>query len=401
MTIICYKTSKNDIIIQKSKGIIMLLGFGGRNFYSFKEDFDVTLEHKNEVLSVLGIKGANASGKTNVLKALSFLRSFIATSFIDLNPEEGIPFKTFYDNNESIELYIHFEKDGLEYKYEIEFTEKALIKEVLSRKEFRWTTMLIREKQNITECINELNELKTIILNRTNASIISIAHQYGLEELEIFYQFSKMIVTNVNIEGKMTNNEHFLGYRDTSEAYFNDKKLLNAVGTLLNESDTGIAKIEIVELEDKVTKELTYEPLFHHDVDGKVYKLQYFEESNGTQLLYRQLGVYIEALRFGAVVAYDEFDIGLHSDLSLMIIDLFEDKEINKNGAQLIFTSHHSEVIDKLGKYRLVFVNKEDNESYLYRLDEIPGDILRPDRSIMPAYNSHKIGGRPKVAAHG
>ena len=129
--------------------------------------------------------------------------------------------------------------------------------------------------------------------------------------------------------------------------------------------------------------------------------MQYNDESNGTRLLYRQLGAYLRALTLGSVIAYDEFDIGLHPDLSLMLIDLFEDKEKNSNGAQLIFTSHHSEVIDKLGKYRLVFVNKEDNESYLYRLDEIPGDILRPDRSIMPAYNSHKIGGRPKVMAHG
>jgi len=39
----------------------MLLGFGGRNFYSFKEDFNISLEHKDEVLSILGIKGANAS----------------------------------------------------------------------------------------------------------------------------------------------------------------------------------------------------------------------------------------------------------------------------------------------------------------------------------------------------
>jgi len=178
-------------------------------------------------------------------------------------------------------------------------------------------------------------------------------------------------------------------------------KILNIVASFLNDFDTGIIEIEIVELEDKITKELIYEPLFHHEVDGKIHKLQYFEESNGTQLLYRQLGVYLEALQNGSLVAYDEFDIGLHPDLSLMIIDLFEDKKINKYGAQLIFTSHHSEVIDKLGKYRLVFVNKKENESYLYRLDELPGDILRADRSIMPAYNSHKIGGRPEVMVHG
>ena len=379
----------------------MLLGFGGRNFYSFKEDFDVTLEHKDEVLSVLGIKGANASGKTNVVRALSYIRMFMYDSFSQIKPEDGMLYKPFFNSNESTELYIHFKTGDIEYKYDIEFTEESLIREVLSRKESRWTIILIREEQNITECIKELDELKTININRKNASIISIAHQYGLKELETFFNFAKNIISNVSLTEKKTNNEHFMGVRDISEIYFKDNKLLNVIGNFLNKADTGISEIEIVELEDKVTKKLTYEPLFHHEVEGHTHQVLYHDESNGTQLLYRQLGTYFMALLAGSVVAYDEFDIGLHPDLSLMIIDLFEDKEINKNAAQLIFTSHHSEVIDKLGKYRLVFVNKEDNESYLYRLDEIPGDILRPDRSIMPAYNSHKIGGRPKVMAHG
>ena len=379
----------------------MLLGFGGRNFYSFKEDFDVSLEHKDEVLSVLGIKGANASGKTNIMKALSFICAFMSDSFSEFPPDKGMFVKPFFNDEKNMELYIHFKVENIEYKYEMECTQELLIKETFSRKESRWTTILIREEENIIECINELEELKAITIHRTNASIISIAHQYGLKELETFYRFPENSSINVNILGKLTNNEHFLAYREISKIYFADKELLDVISTILNKADTGISQIEIIELEDKITKELTYEPLFHHKADDIIYKLQYFEESNGTQLLYRQLGIYVEALMNGMLVAYDEFDIGLHPDLSLMIIDLFEDKEKNKNGAQLIFSSHHSEVIDKLGKYRLVFVNKKDNESYLYRLDEIPGDILRPDRSIMPAYNSRKIGGRPEVVTYG
>ena len=379
----------------------MLLGFGGRNFYSFKEDFDISLEHKDDLLSVLGIKGANASGKTNAIRALSYIRMFMHDSFSQIKPEEGMQYKPFFDSKEPTELYIHFKIDNIEYKYEIEFTEELLMRETLSRKESRWTKIVIREEKNIVECIKELNEIKAININRTNASIVSIAHQHGLTELDIFYNFAQNIGTNVNILGKMTNNEHFMEYRDISEIYFKDNKLLKQMSNFLNRADTGIRQIEIVKIEDKITKELRYEPLFYHQVDGEVYKLPYYAESNGTQLLYRQLGTYFMALFLGSVVAYDEFDIGLHPDLSLMVIELFDNKEINENGAQLIFTSHYSEVMDRLGKYRLVFVNKEKNESYLYRLDEIPGDILRPDRSMIPAYNSHKIGGRPKVVAYG
>jgi hypothetical protein len=59
---------------------------------------------------------------------------------------------------------------------------------------------------------------------------------------------------------------------------------------------------------------------------------------------------------------------------------------------QLLFTTHNTEIMDILGRYRTYLVQKVDNESFAYRLDEVPGDILRNDRPISPAYNDGKIG---------
>jgi uncharacterized protein len=53
--------------------------------------------------------------------------------------------------------------------------------------------------------------------------------------------------------------------------------------------------------------------------------------------------------------------------------------------------------MDTLSKYRTILISKEENESYLYRLDEIQGDILRNDRAISSIYKAGKIGGVPKV----
>jgi hypothetical protein len=50
-----------------------------------------------------------------------------------------------------------------------------------------------------------------------------------------------------------------------------------------------------------------------------------------------------------------------------------------------------------LGKYRTVLVNKEDNESYAYRLDELPGELVRNYRSIVSPYNKGHLGGVPKL----
>ncbi|PTT56329.1 abortive infection protein, partial [Aeromonas sp. HMWF014] len=69
----------------------------------------------------------------------------------------------------------------------------------------------------------------------------------------------------------------------------------------------------------------------------------------------------------------------------------------NTNQSQIIFTTHNSEIIDFLGRYRTYIVEKTENESFAYRLDEISGDILRNDRPILPIYNSGKIGGVPKL----
>ena len=93
----------------------------------------------------------------------------------------------------------------------------------------------------------------------------------------------------------------------------------------------------------------------------------------------------------------DEFDIYFHPHILPKLLELFINPEINTRSTQLIFTTHNSEILDKISKYRTYLVNKEYNESYCYRLDEIPGDILRNDRSISKVYNSGKIGGVPRI----
>lgn len=93
----------------------------------------------------------------------------------------------------------------------------------------------------------------------------------------------------------------------------------------------------------------------------------------------------------------DEFDTNLHPDLLPIIIDLFLSQETNPRAAQFIFTSHNLEIIDHLGKYRTVLVGKTESESFCYRLDEIPSDIIRNDRSISALYRGGKIGGVPNL----
>jgi uncharacterized protein len=172
---------------------------------------------------------------------------------------------------------------------------------------------------------------------------------------------------------------------------------LDFVIDILKRADTGIDTIEIVESSNKETNKTEYIPIFKYAFGDKPEVLTFQEQSNGVQSLYLQLGLYTVALDLGLVLALDEFDINLHPELLPMLIELFENKNLNTKDAQIIFTTHNNEIMDKLGKYKVVLVNKEQNESYLYRLDEIGGDILRSDRPISPIYKANKIGGKPKV----
>lgn len=126
-------------------------------------------------------------------------------------------------------------------------------------------------------------------------------------------------------------------------------------------------------------------------------EIPYYLESSGTRLLYTQLALFKQVLDTGGVLLLDEFDNNLHPELLGWLIDLFFDSEHNPHHAQIIFSSHNTTVMDRLTKYRVVVVNKEENESFLYRLDELPGSLLRNDRSVETIYKSGKLGGVPSL----
>lgn len=375
----------------------MILKFGAKNFYSFKEGFevDLTLNKKNSeeknFINVLAIKGANASGKTNVLKALDFIVSFVKNSFSNIKPDEKIIIYPYFKNDEPIEMFIVFSKDNVEYKYELSLTNDKVISERIYKKEKRWTKIIWRDLDKI-DSIFEFKEIKSIKL-RSNVSFLSMALQYDIDSIKLLAELFN-ISTNVTAFGRK---EHLLDYNIVSKIYHENEKAFGFMKNILKNSDTGIYDVKIFVRVDEETNKTIYFPIFEYMINGEIRGLTYNEQSSGTKSLYSQLIDYYLSLVLGEALVLDEFDINLHPDLLPMLVELFENEEINKNNAQLIFTTHHTEIINKLGKYRIVLVNKEDNESFLYRLDEIPGDLIRNDRPITPIYNSGKIGGKPKI----
>jgi len=379
----------------------MIIQFGAKNFFCFREGVEISFElsekcpknisHGLKFSTVLGVKGANGSGKTNLLKILAFFKAFLCHSFQN-KPEGNLGTQPFFDCEDGSEFFIEFEIDGIRYFYEFKCTPKKIVWEKGYRNKKRKKLVFAREGNEITFTTSEFKDLKIVRL-RDNASIISTAHQYEMKCTEAIYSFFSRIFSNVNFFGwdrfKLDQDKlaHFLRANPVHLDFIRDK---------IRKYDTGVDDIKIFSKKDEKGKIRRF-PVFFHENAGRMHKLLLHNESSGTKTLYNELALYKDALLRGGLLVVDEIDVNLHPHIIPELLELFCDRKNNPKLAQVIFTTHNNEIMNYLGKYRTVLTEKRDNESFAFRLDEVPGDILRNDRAISPIYDSGKIGGVPKL----
>lgn len=387
----------------------MIYSFGARNYFSFKEGLNASFElaakvprsisQGRKVATVLGIKGANASGKTNILKCLSFLRRFVADSFA-FDDDDFINFDPYFDNDGDADFYIDFKADGVKYTYELTASRYNVKREALYKKIQRKTLVVERKNDVISYRSNEYSALDLIEL-KSRASFVSTVVKYKIKDIP--GDFERIVNYFGNFSGNVTGlgvvpDSDMFKRENATAFYHNVPDAFQFVKSFVRKCDLGIVDIEIHK-HDLPGGKVEYYPLFVHQLgkSKEVRHLTSYDESSGTMALYRRLAMYWMVLTKGGVLVMDEFDQNCHPMLLPPLLDLFIDKETNPLNAQFIFTAHNSDVIDNLGKYRTILVSKEDGESYCYRLDEIPGDLIRNDRSISSLYREGKIGGVPKL----
>ena len=376
----------------------MLLEFGARNFYSFDEGFEASLRlgedcpqaisRGPEAATVVCVKGANASGKTNVLRTLVFIRDFCCHSFLR-KPEEPIPTAPHFSESPVSDFYIVLSRHGKEYRYELSASPERVETEEL----FMDGKPLVRRKGcKFTFLASQFKGLKTVKL-RKNASFISTAHQYEVKAIQGIYGQLSLIESWVEEAAKRQPLNPF----EISRSYHADKDSFEFTKRLVAKCDLGSSDIEITRTKGDAGNE-AYTAIFLHETDKGMRKLGYDAQSSGTRALFELLYLYYKTLRTGGIRVVDEFDISLHPHILRVLVGLFDDPKSNPKKAQLLFTTHDSAIMETLGKHRTLMVVKEDNASFVYRLDEIPGDILAGGSSISGLYEAGRIGGVPRIS---
>lgn len=395
----------------------MLHSYSFRNFQSFKEWTNVSLalgarsstkswtKHapSGQLLSTaLAIFGANASGKTALLKPLGFASHFIGSSFSD-EANSPIPFTPHFSApDEPFEIVVEAEDElGTVLKYELRATTKRVIHEALYQKKTRYAYLFVRD-WNDTDKSYDIKQqgfglpaaqAKSV---RQNASLISTANQYGVD---VSRYLNALLVTasNINLYGR------WKARTDSSIAcsFFREREhLRQRMVSLIKTWDLGISDITIHEIDrPSATKSIdakNYEWRGVHKLDnGSEVLLPMHHESSGTQSAVVLLSRLLSALEVGGVALIDEMESDLHPHLVLSVLDLFAREATNPFGAQMIFTCHSTPVLDLLSKSQVIFVERDATESHAYRGDEIEG--LRSDDNLRSKYESGALGAVPNT----
>lgn len=406
----------------------MLRRFSVSNYRSFKDeavmDFTLTRRDRGQGWSqdvpsskknspslslVAGVFGANASGKSVFLKALSFVLSFMRSSAWWQGPESSIPVMPWFKKTEPccfiLEYYNH---TGELFRYELDVTRTEVVREVLSRlsapSSQKWDKMFERHHNEIHTAKGAFAELNHKLL-RSNASYLSMAAQQGAELSEITDAITTMMAFDPQYIGRIPLSPlrivvghmlHAFMHAAKSEERAKKKQLFQDMQDFLCEADLGLKGIKLEK--DPQTFETDGGPKTKvygvHSIEGEGdISLPFALESEGTQTLFSFLFFIFFALEHGQPVIIDELDATLHFSMIEKILALFADQDKNPKGAQIIFTTHSDTLMNTLGKAHIYLTEKRANESELWRLDEIKG--VRSTDNYQRKYLAGAYGGVP------
>lgn len=346
------------------------------------------------VFRTSAIFGANASGKSNFVDAILFLRNSVANSYSNsIESEFKLETYALGSNTNPISSFeIKYIRDEFIYRYGFSIDRKKVHKEYLyyadikggsekvifdrADKESTFDADIIPNSMWLLETISTRLFLSELINNRNSNDSHIIRAYLGIREINI-------VRTNSNFNTYMA-----------SLAKVEEHTEKERIIKFLSEADFNISDIKVKDLGfDEVFKMKNTELISTHKTeDGRDIDFNFNSfESDGTKVVFALSGLIINSLEWGQPMVIDEMDRSLHPVLVKYIINMFNNPEINKRNAQLIFTSHSHYLMDgeTLSRDQIWLASKENGfHSKLYSL----GDFKELKRKKDKFYNEYMYG---------
>jgi AAA15 family ATPase/GTPase len=365
------------------------------------------------------IYGANASGKSNLIKALQYMRGVVIESATLIQPGQTYAVQPFRLDRASAGEPTSFEAtfilDGVRHQYGFSMTAERIVAEHLlvyrAFKPQRWFERRFDAKigKDIYEFGAGLKGAKNVWENATrpNALFLSMAVQLNSEALRpIFDWFARQLVIF---------NEQAQLNPQVSLQRLKDQKGRKETCNFLTSADISIADIEVVtskvpgqsvhvdlvagKTEMRAEEIEENKLLFRHVTENGEAVFDLMDESNGTRNLLFLSGPVLDVLANGQILVIDELDTSLHTLLVRELVRLFHSLEANPRGAQLIFTTHDTSLLDAHELFRrdqIWMVEKDrDQASSLVALSEFSP---RKGEALERGYLMGRYGGVPFIA---
>ena len=339
----------------------MLIEFRVENYRSLCDEQAITMEagrigdpadprprdvpgHGEKLLPAAVLYGANASGKSNVLGALTFMREAVVLSHREWEPAGGVPRTSFAwggKRNESSVFETTFLLEGTKYEYGFSVDDEVVQEEWLyawpkSRKQvwFEREGNRFRFGEHLDGPNNAVREV-----TRPNALFLSAAAQHGHRLLmPVYGWFLSVIPVNTPHRRHSTRMLAYWDYDDT---------LAVRIRALLKAADTGIVDMRKSDIERqrrdrRISKQQVL--LQHQDGDDDSW-IELQEESAGTKALFQMAPSVFRVLDSGGLLVVDELESSLHPLLALTIVKMFNNPETNPHNAQIVFATHDTNLL--------------------------------------------------------
>jgi len=416
----------------------MIIEFTVGNFLSFKEKKTLSLEATNiteykestikigkyKLLKSVVLYGANSSGKSNFIKAMSVMKNIVMTSIekTSISKNNVIPFLL---NSETEKLPSFFEVvfliNNIRFRYGFELDSTAIHGEWLFKLENKKEIPLFIRENNGIGLTDDFEEGKGLEeKTRENALFLSVADQFnGKVSGEIIKWFNDW----ATISGLSHDN-----YRGVTLSLLEKKKSKEKLLNFFKDLDLGFQELKLkkekfqrsflpqdlpTEILDDIVSDLEGKTIArvstsHNKFDTLGNQIGFCDfdlrdqESSGTNKVIDISGPIFDTLLNGGILVVDELDAKLHPLMTAAITNLFNSPEYNINKAQLIFATHDTNLLS-YGKFRrdqIYFLEKDKFEaSDLYSLIDYKeeGTRIRKDRSFEKDYINGRYGAIPFI----